>query len=85
MINFSDRFISTVIDSNSSGEKKSMMTLLALSNSVVFYFQPLQRYSENWIILRQINKYNFGVHSNRAKYYLLSLKKSKKNVRRILD
>ena len=78
MINFRDRFISTVIDSNSSGEKKSMMTLLALSNSVVCYFQPLLRYSENSIILRQINKYNFGVHSNRAKYYLLSLKKSKK-------
>ena len=73
MINFRDRFISTV-----SGEKKLMMTLLALTNSAVCYFQPLLRYSENCIILRQINKYNFGVHSNRAKYYLLSLKKSKK-------
>ena len=80
MINFRDRFISTVIDS--CGEKKLMMTLLALTNSALCYFQ---RYSENCIILRQINKYNFGVHSNRAKYYLLSLKKSKKNVRRILD
>ena len=70
MINFSDRFISTVIDSNSSGEKKLMMTLLALSNSDLNCFHPLLRYSENCIILRQTDKYNFGLLSNRAKYYL---------------
>ena len=47
-----------------------MMTLLALTNSAVRYFQPLLRYSENCIILRQTDKYNFGLLSNRAKYYL---------------